>query len=509
MPVSKAIIRMSIIALLAGCSARDDAATDDHGHAHPEAENWAVTAWGERYEIFPECEPLIAGKTAKCHTHVTILSDFSPQREGSAAVVLRAVNGTEQVFRQDTPLRDGIYSIEITPSAEGLYFLLFRIASSAGEEEIRAGRVRVGDEHHPGGAVVEPGSDTESAETVSFLKEQQWRTEFATEWTRAGAIRSSLRAPGRIRPTAGGDAILSAPLDGAIAADTRLYAGLDVKSGARVASLAPRASANRTLAEIESESALARNRLERLEKLLALEAVSISEVDEARARVAILDSEIAAVRGGAPARGASGTRTSSRVDILAPFAGRIAEVFVVPGQSVTAGEAIARLVKVEPLWVEVSLPPAAVLSDDVHGLVLTPDGARDAITIPAEGVRLISRSPAVDAETGTIAAIFEIPGGDATPAIGTALQVDILFGAEREGIVIPSAAIVDDAGIPVVYVQVEGESIARREVHIVTRQGNRALVEGLKEGERLVTRGGAAVRRASLVSSGAGEGHVH
>jgi hypothetical protein len=58
-------------------------------------------------------------------------------------------------------------------------------------------------------------------------------------------------------------------------------------------------------------------------------------------------------------------------------------------------------------------------------------------------------------------------------------------------------------------VQIEGESFARRELRILARQGDQALVEGLRPGERLVTLGAGAIRRSSLLSSGTPEGHVH
>ena len=44
---------------------------------------------------------------------------------------------------------------------------------------------------------------------------------------------------------------------------------------------------------------------------------------------------------------------------------------------------------------------------------------------------------------------------------------------------------------------------------VVGRQGDAAAVSGLAAGERLVTRGAAEIRRASLLSTGAPEGHVH
>ena len=74
---------------------------------------------------------------------------------------------------------------------------------------------------------------------------------------------------------------------------------------------------------------------------------------------------------------------------------------------------------------------------------------------------------------------------------------------------IPDTALVDDGGQTVVYVQLEGESFARREVTVRAREGRLVLVDGLGEGERLVSVGGAAIRRTTLLGSGGAPDHVH
>ena len=74
---------------------------------------------------------------------------------------------------------------------------------------------------------------------------------------------------------------------------------------------------------------------------------------------------------------------------------------------------------------------------------------------------------------------------------------------------LPDSAVIDDAGESVVYVQLDGESFSRREVEVRHRQGDYLLVEGVLPGERVVTLGGAAIRRASLMASGEAQGHVH
>jgi multidrug efflux pump subunit AcrA (membrane-fusion protein) len=189
----------------------------------------------------------------------------------------------------------------------------------------------------------------------------------------------------------------------------------------------------------------------------------------------------------------------------------LAEVLVVPGQAVNAGDPLVRLVKTAPVWVEVALRPsdAAAVNSDPVGIHLLPSGAQTAVTLQMEDIRLVSRSPEVDRRTGAVTTIIEVRSGLGSVPLGTSAEAEILLAGEIEGIVVPASAVIDDGGVPIVYVQLEGESFARQEVQVRARQGTSILVDGLEPGLRLVTRGGAAIRRAALVNAGAGEGHVH
>jgi RND family efflux transporter MFP subunit len=475
--------------------------------AAEEEEGWAVTSWGERYEIFAEADPLVVGAVSKSHTHVTILDGFAPLRIGVVDAVLRDERGAEQVFRQATALRDGIYSIEIKPASAGTFDLMFRVESAAGFEQIPSGRVRVGDAASPGGLVEPPGGPPDSSavasagggDGVSFLKEQQWRTSFATAWAEQGSVNQSARGPGRIRPAAGGEALLVAPVDGIVVAPLKAYIGLDVPQGEVVAQLRPRVGSDRSVSQIRGELQLAEARLARLEELLKLEATSEAEVEEARARVQSLTAERQALAGEGPA-----------VAVRAPFSGRIAEVLVIPGQAVTSGAPLARLVRFEPVWLEVALKPedARSLDGGLAGLILREAGSSRPLTFGAEEVRLVSRAPEVSGTTGSVAALIELKGTQMLRP-GTAVDAEVLFPGERAGIVVPADAIVDDGGVPVLYVQNDGESFARLEVRVVATQGDRTLVEGPAAGSRIVTLGGAAIRRAALLQTGPPEGHVH
>ena len=160
-------IPLAAFLLIGGCVSGEAPHDEDGGHAHGNgAEPWAVTAWGEHFEIFAEADPLAAGQVSMSHTHVTVLRDFSPLREGLVEIVLRR-GGEEKVFSKELPLRDGIFDVAIEPSAEGVYDLFFRIEGPVRTERIAAGRVRVGTAHDPGG--LEEARGDPDGEAISFL----------------------------------------------------------------------------------------------------------------------------------------------------------------------------------------------------------------------------------------------------------------------------------------------------------------------------------------------------
>ena len=69
---------------------------------------------------------------------------------------------------------------------------------------------------------------------------------------------------------------------------------------------------------------------------------------------------------------------------------------------------------------------------------------------------------------------------------------------------------VDDAGRPIVFVQREGETFERRAVTLGARAGDLVqITEGVKPGDRVVTKGAYLLRLASLSTSVPAHGHVH
>lgn len=488
---------------LGGCAAEQAKEIDQ------EDQSWAVTAWGERFEIFAECDPLEAGQLAHAYTHVTRLTDFTPVSSGAVSVLFRRQGGDAESFRQEQAVRDGIFRVPMTPKETGEFAISFLVETTDGNEEIPAGVVRVGGSGSAGGLIsLAPSASGEGPgiahdsgnEPISFLKEQQWRTAFATEWSREGSLHVHVKGPGKVRIASGAEAILSAPLDGTVELQNRLHVGMVVERNESLARLAPRATTNRTLPELEAETDAARARLARLEKLFEVEAVSLTEVEAARARVASLVPQLDA------AMGRGGLK---RVEVVAPFRGQVAEVRVAAGQAVSAGDPLLRLVRTNPVWVEVMLAPRDALraGKGAVGLVLKASGSPP-LLLEGSTLRLVAQAPEVDATTGTVTTIFEV-GGETDLRPGTIVEADVLLPEEETGVVVPASSLIDDSGVHVVYTQAGGEGFLRHEVAVRTQQGDLALVDGLPPGTRIVTQGGGAIRRATLMKSGSVEGHVH
>jgi hypothetical protein len=87
----------------------------------------------------------------------------------------------------------------------------------------------------------------------------------------------------------------------------------------------------------------------------------------------------------------------------------------------------------------------------------------------------------------------------------------VLYARERRRVpVVPSAAVLMEAGRPYVFVQRGGERFVRRFIEIAARDGDLVGVSsGVSAGERVVTRGAYDVQLASAASGLPAEGHVH
>jgi hypothetical protein len=83
-------------------------------------------------------------------------------------------------------------------------------------------------------------------------------------------------------------------------------------------------------------------------------------------------------------------------------------------------------------------------------------------------------------------------------------------GDLQTGVVIPNAAVIDDNGTPVAFVQAGGETFERRVLRMGATDGrNTRVVSGIEPGEMVVTVGAYQVRLASMSAGEFAGGHAH
>jgi multidrug efflux pump subunit AcrA (membrane-fusion protein) len=129
--------------------------------------------------------------------------------------------------------------------------------------------------------------------------------------------------------------------------------------------------------------------------------------------------------------------------------------------------------------------------------------------MPLEG-RPASLAKELDPDTRSLPIVFGADNRILRLPLGQGVFLRLLMNETPPHSVVPASAIVDDAGRPIVFVQTGGESFERRPVRLGARESDFVqILEGVKPGERVVSKGAYLVRLASLSTQVPAHGHVH
>ena len=108
----------------------------------------------------------------------------------------------------------------------------------------------------------------------------------------------------------------------------------------------------------------------------------------------------------------------------------------------------------------------------------------------------IISSPNVAASTGYIPVFFEFDNNSKF-ASGSFAEVYLISSSQSNGLSVPASAITEELGTNYVYVKTGPESYEKRLVKLGESDGkNTEIVNGLKEGENVVTEGVMFVKLA-------------
>lgn len=480
-----------------------------------EPEPLSVTRWTEKTELFVEYPPLAAGETSRFAIHLTRLDSFKPLTEGYVEVHLRTGSSPAEVFQVNAPSRPGIFGVDVKPAHSGKRELVITLRAKGLVDEHRVGEVEV---HADGRAARSAPNGGDEPQGISFLKEQQWALDFGTARVREQSVRQSIRVPARIEARPGGAANVVAPIDGRLTRVVDASIGVAVSRGQELAQLLPPPAIpsdlpqlHRARAEAQASLALAVRDRERAERLTVAGAAPAKRLDGARSAEELAKARLTAAEASLAqynAARAGGTTDAEGLFIVrAPVSGVIAQREAATGTNVAAGAVLFRVVDASQVLVIGQVPETdAVRARLVSAAELEVPGQDDRVPVG----RMVSVSKVLDPRSRTLPITFALDNHALRLPVGQAVFLHLLMETAAPRPVVPAAAVVDDAGRPIVFVQREGETFERRAVTLGPRTGDLVhITEGVKPGERVVTKGAYLVRLASLSTSVPAHGHVH
>jgi len=253
------------------------------------------------------------------------------------------------------------------------------------------------------------------------------------------------------------------------------------------------------LAKAQASLTTARLKSERYKELVAINAVSKQDYDDAAATLGETESDVAAAKANVE---------TSRINLAyasveAPISGRIGKSTVTPGALVTASQtsAMTTIQQLDPIYVDVTQSSAALLNlkESFANGDLQKSGSNAAKvklilengrTYPLEG-RLEFSDVTVNQDTGaiTLRAVFPNPKADLLP--GMYVRAVLQEGVKEQGLLVPQQAVSrDSTGKPKAYVVSASNKLEQRALVTDRAIGDQWLVRsGLQAGDRLVVDG--------------------
>lgn len=347
------------------------------------------------------------------------------------------------------------------------------------------------------------------AQTVSTMvaKYQDWQP--------------SVQAFGNVRAVHGADLALDVA---GLVKSVDVKSGADVKQGQVLIKLVA-ADDRAKLAALQANAHLAELTAKRSKKQLAVQAVSRAQYDTAMANLKVAQANVAAQ-----------AAQVAKKTLRAPFAGRVGIITANAGQYIKAGDTLATLQQLDPVYVDFTLPQS--LLAQLH--------SGDKVTVTTDVYagkqftgKISATDPKVNTDTRNVGVEATLPNPDERLIPGMFTKVAVDRGATQRYLTLPQTAVTYATYGDTVFVVHDGappangnngkpasaasaaaahsaqnkgddtSSTAGKQQHYVTQvtvttgptRGDQvAIIDGIKEGDVIVTSGGMKLKNATPVN---------
>lgn len=486
---------LSLFLAFTGCKDNDGGKAEGSG-----MESLAYTLYTDKIELFVEFKPLVVGETTKFAAHFTTLGDtFKSLDQGRVTVSLSIGDkGIRNTVK--TASSPGIFRLALKPMTTGKGKLVFDIQTRYGNDRIEIPNVEVFTNVKAAQKAARPEAPSGS---ITYLKEQAWKVEFANAPAQRKTFHEVIRTNGQLLSAVGDEMVITAKADGIVKFNgDNAIVGKAVSEGTPLFAISGSNLAQGNIDSQVRESKMNYLKLkadyERAQELAKDQIISQKEFQTTKLLYENARNDFNTISKNFSANGQR---------INAPMSGFVKTVSVSDGQFVQAGTPLATVSKNKRLLLQANVSQRyfGKLASITSANFTIPNGE----TYDTQNLngKVVSYGKSASLESPFLPIAFEI---DNTQGIvsGSGVEVFLKSTAKPNTLVIPMSAIQEEQGVFYVYVQTAGETFDKREVTLGAKDGREVeILSGINDGERVVTKGGYQIKLS--VASGALPAHGH
>lgn len=468
---------------------------NDHVH---EAVAISYTLFSDDYELFVEFPVLTVGQISTFAAHFTRLSTYKPVSEGKLTVSITKGNKGIQ-HSVEAPSSPGIFRPALQPKETGIYKMMFELESPTGSVRFEIPEIQVfASIEEAAHATGEPATGDE----ISYLKEQSWKADFATQEVSMQPFYSVIHTSARVKGQPQSSVALNAQTEGQ--ANLIAVLGQSVKKGdllALISSSGIENNFNSRLKEFKIAFDKSKADYDRTKQLVGNQMVSQkdflqfeSQYKQDSLRYYQLANQV----------------SQNGLKVTSPIEGFVSSVTVSNGQFVDRSSVIMHIGSKNQLLIE-----AFVNQSDFQKVSGIFDANfsfadnKETVTLNEINGKVISNNAFVNEITTRIPVTFSAQNnGKLIP--GMFLEAFLKTGRKEQALIVPLSSIIEEQGLYFVFVQTGGESFVKRQVELTNSDSVMTeITSGLSVGERIVTKGAYQIKLAAMSGDLPLHGHTH
>jgi RND family efflux transporter MFP subunit len=507
MDTIKYILLIIAISILAACNNNQNS----HGHSHDviggQATNedhahapgtLSYNMFSEDFELFVEFPALSVNHPSTFAAHFTRLKDYKPVSKGKLTVsIIKGKKGVRHSV--EAPSSPGIFRPALQPIEEGIYLMVFDLDTDVGSVRFEIPNIQVyltqDDAAHD---LVE----NEIGDEITFLKEQAWKTDFATLEVNPQPFHTVIHTSGKVKLQPQSETTLHAQSAGSV--QLLAVLGETVKKGDLLAIISGSGIENNMSLKLkERKINFEKSRSDYIRSKPLVENKVVSQKDFLQIQSNYEQDSLRYYQ-------LAGLVSQQGLKLTASSDGYISKVEVTNGEFVSSGDPVLQISSNNRILIKSFVNQSDFRKvDGIFDANFRVSGDDSTLTLNELEGKITSKNAFITENNTRIPVTFSaVNDGSLMP--GMFLEVYLLTNKKDNVLVVPLSAIIEEQGKYFVFVQTGGESFVKREIEIVNNDGIKAEIQqGLKSGDRVVTRGAYQIKLASLSGDLPLHGHTH